>query len=389
MLRVSRFLREGVKQPFCAALKHPLSQRDFCWHTGSGGPKDQCRGGFPSSGEGFAFGWVNYEFKDQIEDLHSGRVKRYGFPDLFFFTAKDHQCIREDDDGYDVPERPPAMNCRFRSRLSKQEYISTVRALQEHIQRGDIYEVNFCMEFYAEGVKIDPIQTFIHLCSLSKAPFSGFMKYEENFMIGASPERFMKRSANKLTSQPMKGTGKRSGDRDQPETEMLRNDPKERSENIMITDLVRNDLSKVAERNSVKVEELCGIYSFPGVHQMISTISCAISSTTNLRDIIHAAFPPGSMTGAPKPESMRLIEKYERSRRELYAGCFGFMDPEGDFDLSVVIRSLFYNRSTGYLSFHVGSAITALSDPEMEFEECLLKSSKMIEALGADIPIFA
>ena len=153
----------------------------------------------------------------------------------------------------------------------------------------------------------------------------------------------------------------------------------------MIVDLVRNDLSKIAQRNTVTVEELCEIYTFPQVHQMISTISAKIETNISFQDIIHALFPMGSMTGAPKIRAMELIEKYESSKRGLYSGTVGYIKPNGDFDFNVVIRSILYNRSTKKMAYFVGSAITHLSDPEKEYEECLLKAKAINEVLNEDV----
>ena len=149
----------------------------------------------------------------------------------------------------------------------------------------------------------------------------------------------------------------------------------------MIVDLVRNDLSKTAKQASVKVEELCGIYSFKQVHQMISTISSEIDQETHFVDVIKSMFPMGSMTGAPKIEAMKLIEKFEKTKRGLYSGAVGYINPQGDFDFNVVIRSILYNFDKKYLSFSVGSAITAKSIAESEYDECLLKTEAIKKAI--------
>ena len=188
-------------------------------------------------------------------------------------------------------------------------------------------------------------------------------------------------------SQPIKGTSPRSENpfQDKANIEYLKHSLKERSENIMITDLVRNDLSKVATRGSVKVDELCGVYSFRQVHQMISTISAEMRPDKNWIDTVKATFPMGSMTGAPKVRAMQLIEKYEATKRGLYSGSVGYVSPDGDFDFNVVIRSILFNRKKGHLSYMVGSAITALANPEQEYEECLVKAAAIREVLQNEL----
>ncbi|MGM0572458.1 MAG: chorismate-binding protein, partial [Bacteroidota bacterium] len=158
-------------------------------------------------------------------------------------------------------------------------------------------------------------------------------------------------------------------------------DPKERSENVMIVDLVRNDLSRTAQKDSVKVEELFGVYAFQQVHQMISTVTSRLDPGVHYLDAIKKAFPMGSMTGAPKYRAMQLIDHYEDSCRGIYSGSVGYISPEKDFDFNVVIRSIVYNQINKYLSYTAGGAITAASIPEKEYEECLLKAKAMEKAL--------
>ncbi|MBP8192996.1 MAG: anthranilate synthase component I family protein, partial [Chitinophagales bacterium] len=256
--------------------------------------------------------------------------------------------------------------------------------IKTHIQLGDIYELNFCQEFYAGDALIDTVRVFQKLNQLSKAPFTSFFKNEGNYLMCASPERFLKRQNNTLISQPIKGTRKRIQDKKQDNLlkQQLFFDEKERSENVMIVDLVRNDFSRIALKNSVEVEELFGIYSFEQVHQMISTVTCTIPQDLSFSEIIKAVFPMGSMTGAPKIAAMELIEQYEPTKRGLFSGAVGYMTPKGNFDFNVVIRSILYNEQNQYVSIQAGSAITIDCDAEKEYEECLLKAKAMLEALG-------
>jgi para-aminobenzoate synthetase component 1 len=272
---------------------------------------------------------------------------------------------------------------KIESRITKQEYIAAVKELQKHIRRGDIYEVNFCQEFYSENAVINTAEVYQNFNSISSAPFSAFCKFDNHYVLSSSPERFLQKRGNTLISQPIKGTRKRSGNsiEDNQLKYDLLNDTKERSENVMIVDIVRNDLSRIAKKGTVKVDELFGIYSFKQVHQMISTISCEVKESVSFSDIIRATFPMGSMTGAPKISAMKLIEQYESSKRGLYSGALGYISPDGDFDFSVVIRTILYNEEKKYLSFMVGSAITDKANAEQEYEECMLKAKAMFEVL--------
>lgn len=252
-----------------------------------------------------------------------------------------------------------------------------------HIQMGDIYEANFCQEFYAENTVIHPLETYLKLNAISSSPFAVFLKLTDLFLLSASPERFIRKQGNKIISQPIKGTARRATDleEDQNLALALENDPKERSENIMITDLVRNDLSRTATRNSVQVEELCKLYTFKQVHQLITTVVSEVTEETSIIDVLKTTFPMGSMTGAPKESAMNIIENLEETKRSLYSGAVGYITPTGNADFNVVIRSILYHSSNNYLSFSVGSAITIKSEPEKEFEECLLKAKAMLEVL--------
>jgi len=354
------------------------------------------------------FGFVSYDYKNQLELLNSCHPDRLQFPEIHFFNPA--LILRLEGTGFTVLKNKkgipteeidaifgtnePADNnhksqssVRIKARLTREEYISRVNKVKTEIRQGEIYELNFCLEFYSENVVIDPWQVYSRLKTISPAPFSAFCRFGDKYLLSSSPERFLKKTGNRLVSQPIKGTRKRSEDTDQDLSlkNELRNNEKEQAENVMIVDLVRNDLSRIAQRGSVKVDELFGIYSFPQVHQMISTVSCVLKPDTSFADILKATFPMGSMTGAPKVSAMQLIEEYEVTKRGIYSGALGFIRPDGDFDFSVIIRSILYDASQKYLSFMVGSAITDLSDPEAEYEECLLKAKGMMEALNATL----
>jgi para-aminobenzoate synthetase component I len=280
-----------------------------------------------------------------------------------------------------VIEKHPSFN--IVSPLSKEKYVKKVKLLQQHIKRGDCYEINFCQQFFAEDASIDPITTYKKLSQLSPAPFGSFYKRNNNYCLCSSPERFLQKKGNKLLSQPIKGTSKRDNDlaKDAANKKYLIESSKEKSENVMVVDLVRNDMSMICQKGSVKVKELFGIYSFSQVHQMISTIEGTLSPDKTFTDAIEACFPMGSMTGAPKKRVMELIEKYEDTQRGLFSGSIGYITPNADFDFNVVIRSIFYNQTKKHLSFFAGSGITFYSNAEDEYEECLAKVAAILLVL--------
>jgi len=349
------------------------------------------------------FGYLTYDLKNDIEPLKSSNFDGLDFPDLFFFQPKKifllkgNQlevqylllCDDEVEDDFDeivTSNYEPFVTLsgiEVEQRISKEFYIEKVKKMLHHIHVGDMYEANFCMEFYAENAVINPLEKFQKLNSISQAPFSVFFKNNKQFLLSASPERYLKRVGETLISQPIKGTSKRFTDpvEDEKSKQFLESDSKERAENIMITDLVRNDLSHTAQKGSVEVVELCKIYSFLQVHQMISTITSKLDPQYSPIDVLKTTFPMGSMTGAPKISVMNIIENLEETKRGLYSGSVGYFTPEGDFDFNVVIRSILYNQENQYVSFSVGSAITAQSIPENEYEECLLKAKAMHEVL--------
>lgn len=359
---------------------------------------------YQSQTKDWLFGYLSYDLKNDVEALKSNNFDGLNFPDLFFFQPKKLFLIKEnqleiqylrmcdDEINYDYNEIINITNlCDFATlretkieqRISKEKYISKVEKMLEHIHRGDIYEANFCMEFYAENATIEPLEIYQKLNTISEPPFAVYYKNSHQYLLCASPERYLKKEEIKVISQPIKGTAKRSFDMESDEilkAELSQN-PKERSENIMIVDLVRNDLSKTATKGSVLVEELCQIYTFKQVHQMISTVVSEVENSISPVEIIQTTFPMGSMTGAPKISAMTIIENLEETKRGLYSGAVGYFTPNNDFDFNVVIRSILYNSENQYLSFSVGSAITSQSIPEKEYDECLLKAKAMFEVL--------
>lgn len=343
------------------------------------------------------FGFLNYDLKNELENLSSSNIDYLNFPLAYFFIPKYLIACKNGEveiligpenllnsiDGFNyVAQSNTKLN--IQQRIAEKEYLLKIEAIKRNILRGDIYEMNFCQEFFAEQATIDPVFIYNELKGISPTPFAGFFKHNHQYILSASPERYLCKRDRKIISQPIKGTAKRSLDEleDIKIKTALRNDLKEQSENVMIVDLVRNDLTKSAKKGSVKVDELFGIYSFPQVHQMISTISCELDENVHFIDAIKNAFPMGSMTGAPKLKAMELIENYEVTKRGMYSGSFGYINPNGDFDFNVVIRSILYNKASKYLSFQVGGAITYQSEAQKEYDECLLKASAILKVLS-------
>lgn len=357
---------------------------------------------YQSNIKDWIFGYISYDLKNDVEVLFSKNADHIYFDDLFFFQPKKIFIVKgnslemqylkfcEDEmesDFNEIIAAKPSMHIskdtiKVQQRLDPILYEEIIQKILKEIQKGNIYEANFCMEFYANQ-KINPLEKYINLDKISKAPFAAYFKNHQKFIMCASPERYLQKTGQTVISQPIKGTSKRFANEqdDEQSKHNLESNQKERSENIMIVDLVRNDLSKIATKGSVHVEEFCKIYTFKQVHQMISTIkSCAKTDYTSV-EVIKNTFPMGSMTGAPKIASMHIIEALEVTKRGVYSGCMGYFTPSGDFDFNVIIRSILYNADNQYISFHVGSAITANAIPKHEYEECLLKAKALLEVL--------
>ncbi len=352
----------------------------------------------------YIFGWLGYDLKNEIEKLTSKNIDHIDFPDLYFWVPKYVVELKNEtisflqgekcDESFDfisyfleeeTDQNFHLYSFNFEPFIDKKAYIEQVEKLKKHIQIGNIYEINFCQEFIAKNVEINyPLDVYFKLNKITQAPFSSFFHTGDYTVFCGSPERFLKREGNTLLSEPIKGTAKRgkTGEEDEKLKNDLINDLKERAENIMIVDLVRNDLSKIATKNSVTVNDLCKIHTFETVHQMISSISCEIEENTPFIDIIKATFPMGSMTGVPKIRAMELIEEHESFKRGLYSGSIGYIKPNGDFDFNVVIRSLLYNKAKKLLSCSVGGAITDLSSAEKEYEECLTKVQRILDGMN-------
>ena len=365
---------------------------------------------FHNEKKDWLFGFLTYDLKNETEDLYSNNFDGIELPNLHFFQpkivieflenlsadqageirihSKEESAVSIFEKIKQIPsiEKKVFSNKKIqkediKNRTSKSEYLDTLSKVKSHINKGDIYEMNFCQEFYVEDIDLDPYILFEKFNTVGKAPFAAFYKFKNTYLLCASPERFLKKEGQKLITQPIKGTIKRGAtpQEDEQLKQYLYNSPKDRSENVMIVDLVRNDLARSCKAGSVKVEELFGIYPFEQVHQMISTVVGELKKEVHFIDAIKNAYPMGSMTGAPKISAMELIEELEKTKRGLYSGAVGYIKPNGDFDFNVVIRSMIYNKDKKYLSYQTGGAIVFDSSPEGEYEECLLKAKGMMQ----------
>ncbi|HRG59926.1 MAG TPA: anthranilate synthase component I family protein [Bacteroidia bacterium] len=349
------------------------------------------------------FGYLSYDLKNQIEQLSSDNkdalnlpLAQFIEPQLVIAVQQNKMTVITLAHGIEIEniiikiqEQSHQIDTHFPSshiveQTSESSYIKAFEQFQQQIAYGNIYEVNYCIAFNTEIHHHNYMGLYALLNEVSKAPFSALVKVNNLVVVSASPERFLKKQGLQLISQPIKGTAKRglSVEEDQRNKNELQCNEKERTENVMITDLVRNDLSKYAARNSVKVQELFGIYSFKQVHQMISTVVATLNDPDNYLKALKEAFPMGSMTGAPKIMAMKLIEQHEEMKRGLYSGALGYIDPNNNFDFNVLIRSIVINTTTNQAQFCVGSAITAKANAKDEYQECLLKANALFKVLA-------
>ena len=346
------------------------------------------------------FGYLSYDLKNEVEQLNSKNHDGIRADSLSFFIPKYVLLLKGNK--LEIHTHETKENCKqflvkleinseeqtsgiiLQQRESKDVYLQKIAQIKRHIQRGDIYEMNYCQEFFAREINLNPPVIFWKLNKETTTPFSSFLKLNHIYAMCASPERFIRKLGNQLISQPIKGTRKRGVEKEQDSIliKELTNSEKDISENVMITDLVRNDLSITATKGSVSVAELCGVYTFEKVHQMITTITSEVDKKVHFSTILKSIFPMGSMTGAPKLKAMELIEEFESFKRGVFSGAIGYITPTGDFDFNVVIRTILYNASTKYLSVGVGGAITIKSDAEEEYEECLVKVKPIFEVLN-------
>lgn len=345
----------------------------------------------------YIFGYLAYDLKNETEALVSEHPDHIGFERMAFFVPERLIVIDSDlnvvegeaevnallSKEIEQSRLAPSVAIAMQQRVNRDAYLQNVQRIKDHIVEGDVYELNYCVEFYNECTEADPLTLYRRLKAFSPTPFAAFLKWNNRYLMCASPERFMTAHNGRYYSQPIKGTIRRDEDelKDRQLKDELQQSEKERAENLMIVDLVRNDLARSSKTGSVEVDELFGIYTFRNLHQMISTVSSTPDPEVHRADAIRHAFPMGSMTGAPKIKAMQLIEQYEQTRRGMYSGAVGYFAPDGSFDFNVVIRSMQYNATSKYLCFEVGSAITFDSDAAQEYDECLLKARAIMSVL--------
>lgn len=350
------------------------------------------------------FGHIAYDYKNELEPkLSSRHENKFSFGDLSFFcpdvvchintaqtifTIESLTASPEEIYQAIIATKAPAQtrlpSISFEQKIKKEEYVRTINLLRQHIANGDCYEINFCGEGFSSVEQLDTLSVFNRLNELSPAPFAAYYRLHNQYMMCASPERYLRKNGAEVIAQPIKGTIRRGKDKDEDLQlkSQLKNSSKDRAENVMIVDLMRNDLARSCKINSIKVNELFGIYTFPQVHQMISTVSGRLKENIPFTDAIKYSFPMGSMTGAPKIKVMELIEQYEASGRGLFSGSVGYISPDGNFDFNVIIRSLFYNAASAYIAYQTGGAITYDSDAQQEWDEMRLKAWALERVLG-------
>lgn len=327
------------------------------------------------------FGFLSYDLKNFVEDLNSGNKSLTETPDLYFFVPELLIRIGKDNEievlkgelsqDFALTEIQGNVLLKPVHQIAKEKYFEKIRTAQRAIREGDFYEINIShpLEFELEGRAWDLYQK---MKLVGPVPFGSYIKHSDLEICSSSPERFLSKNGSFVKSQPIKGTISRSETKDFLNIQELSNSEKERAENLMIVDLVRHDLSKIAKKGSVKVANLFEIQSFETVHQMVSTIEAEVEEGISSINIIKECFPMGSMTGAPKIAAMKAIEELEDYKRGIYSGAIGYFTPEDDFDFSVVIRTAIIKGKR--LVFPVGGAITSDSDPDKEWEETIIKA---------------
>lgn len=351
----------------------------------------------------FLAGFFSYECKSETHGLASRKRTENehspSFPPVFFFRPRyilsfignELTVNRNYPEMFELmeqinhykPTEKTSTPIHFAEQTAKKNYLENIAHIRKRIKKGDFYEINYCTEIKAENAIINPVKAYFDLQAKTKAPFASFVKYADQYLLCASPERFLCKRGSTLISQPIKGTirkGNSDEENEQLKNELL-NSEKERAENVMIVDLVRNDLTKFAKTGTINVDELFGVYSFKTVHHLISTVSAELKNEEDAIAAIENAFPMGSMTGAPKHEVLKQIDEIEDMQRGLFSGAIGYFDETGDFDLNVVIRSIFYDAAQKEISIKTGGAITYDSDAEKEYEETVLKRNAMVQSL--------
>lgn len=268
----------------------------------------------------------------------------------------------------------------WQNQISREQYLEKFHKIQEYLHSGDCYQINLTHRFEAD-YQGDEWQAYIELSKINKAPFSAFIKLANATILSISPERFIKLVGSDIQTKPIKGTRPRFSDplKDEESAGALSHSPKDRAENLMIVDLLRNDIGKVAQAGSVSVPHLFNIETFPAVHHLVSTVTARLASPFQASDLLKATFPGGSITGAPKIRAMEIIEELEPSRRSLYCGSIGYISQDGQMDTSITIRTLVAQSNRIYC--WAGGGIVADSIANEEYQETYDKVSKILPLL--------
>lgn len=358
-------------------------------------PSDLALEALPVPGK-WTFGYI--EYPDTIAASSSKTC--FFVPQIVAYVLKDENVLHVLNNGVEesvfqdwlvkleqvvtVPEAVNIPDFSFNAVTQQADYIRQVNTIKDDILHGRYYEMNYCIEFRAPLASRPFLPYMLRLNERTSAPFAAYARMKQMSILCSSPERFFLKEGAHLLSQPIKGTNKLlSGADNLKQLEALKNSEKERAENVMIVDLVRNDLAHVCEAGTIQVDELFGTYPFKTLNHMISSVRGKLKAHTSLKAILEALFPMGSMTGAPKLEVMKHIDAYEDHQRGIYSGCLGYVSPDGDADFNVLIRTLVYCHDTATISYKVGSAITFDSEAEHEYEECLLKGHRLEDIFRA------
>jgi para-aminobenzoate synthetase component 1 len=358
-------IAKGVKDYFC--IEKMANSQDWqslqFWI-------DQNKGKYIIAISSYESSFAELKIENQKKDLLET-------PALIWVVPEEVELLSE---AHSLPANNTCLEALFEATESKKEYLDRLHTIQQHLLRGDIYETNYCMQLQSKAQCEEPYQHWLYLYQKNPAPHAAYFKWNQFHLMCLSPERFIKKNGSRLISQPIKGTTARQDDstKNQEAIASLLSNPKERSENTMIVDLVRNDMSKIAQSKSVEVTELCGIHSFSTLHHMISTIECGTRPNTSLVQIFQALFPMGSMTGVPKKSAVSITHQLEQNSRGWYSGTCGWIDPEGNFDFNVIIRSIIYDEQERIAKIGIGSAITLQSNFLSEWDECWLKAQSLL-----------
>jgi para-aminobenzoate synthetase/4-amino-4-deoxychorismate lyase len=322
-----------------------------------------------------AAGYLSYEAGLALEDRLVERLPDdRACPLLWFGLFKDYSFFEPEEILAQLPDPKGAWLGKLRPGLSRGEYDRAFAKVQDYIRAGDIYQANLTFRSYAAHAG-HPLALYAAIRDRAKAGYGGAIFDGENWMLSFSPELFFAMKEGRITAKPMKGTAARVADEDADAVvrETLQSDPKQRAENLMIVDLLRNDLSRASAPGSVAVPELFQVESYPTIHQMTSTVTAQLADGLHAVDLLRQIYPCGSITGAPKIRAMEIIDELEKDQRGIYCGSIGRIDASGDAAFNVAIRTFYINTDQETLSIGLGSGIVADSVGGDEWRECLAK----------------